>query len=312
MSQPIQGNKATKAPSNATRGFVRTRSSYALKKQNTVVGAIMGMDSMDDGDDAPAMAMISQGPKDPKTKAIITAAIKGNFLFRHLDEYGVDAVIASMLPHPVKKGEAIIKQGDKGDFFYVCQSGQYDVLVDRKVVHTYEVHEKERKFPAFGELALMYAKPRAAGVVAKTDGQLWKMDRNAFRRLQSSARRDVDLTKVMRQESHVPFCATIWLMTLSLQPSHPNALRPCRQVLRKVDIFSSLNYAQLQQLRDEMRTVNFLDGQFVFKQGDDPKEGNQGEAFYVIIRGEAIIIKEDGNTSTEVCDPTELHPSILN
>ena len=32
----------------------------------------------------------------------------------------------------------------------------------------------------------MYAKPRAAGVLAKTDGMLWKMDRSAFRRLQVS------------------------------------------------------------------------------------------------------------------------------
>ena len=67
----------------------------------------------------------------------------------------------------------------------------------------------------------MYAKPRAAGVLAKTDGMLWKMDRSAFRRLQSTGGRnmDIDLTKV----------------------------------LRKVDVFTSLNYAQLQQLRDEMQ-----------------------------------------------------------
>ena len=93
---------------------------------------------------APAAATSSTfAPKDPKTREIIRTAVKSNFLFRHLDDFGVDAVISSMLPHPVKQGDAIIKQGDKGDYFYICQSGKYDVLIDRKVVHTYEVDEKE-------------------------------------------------------------------------------------------------------------------------------------------------------------------------
>ena len=45
----------------------------------------------------------------------------------------------------------------------------------------------------------MYAKPRAAGVVAKTDGMLWKLDRAAFRRLQSGANLEVDVMKVLRK-----------------------------------------------------------------------------------------------------------------
>jgi CRP-like cAMP-binding protein len=34
---------------------------------------------------------------------------------------------------------------------------------------------------AFGELSLMYGKPRAASVIAKTNGRLWSIGRLAFR-----------------------------------------------------------------------------------------------------------------------------------
>ena len=37
--------------------------------------------------------------------------------------------------------------------------------------------------PCFGELALMYSKPRAASVTAMTDGALWEIDRRSFREI---------------------------------------------------------------------------------------------------------------------------------
>lgn len=36
---------------------------------------------------------------------------------------------------------------------------------------------------SFGELALMYNMPRAATIVATTEGTIWGMDRNTFRRI---------------------------------------------------------------------------------------------------------------------------------
>jgi len=44
-------------------------------------------------------------------------------------------------------------------------------------VHTYE-HKG-----SFGELALLYNMPRAATIKAKSDGLLWAMDRQIFRRI---------------------------------------------------------------------------------------------------------------------------------
>ena len=35
----------------------------------------------------------------------------------------------AVLPHSVKQGDAIIKQGDKGDFFYICQARDHTVAL---------------------------------------------------------------------------------------------------------------------------------------------------------------------------------------
>ncbi|KAL1515801.1 hypothetical protein AB1Y20_002417 [Prymnesium parvum] len=231
----------------------------ALRKRGNLTAIISAANDDDESDKPKESKRVSKpkstGPKDPKTRAIIRGALKNSFLFRHLDDSKLDAVISSMVPNPVKRGEVVIKQGDKGEYFYVCQSGNYDVNVDGRVVHTYEVDGKSLERPSFGELALMYAKPRAAGVVAKTDGMLWKMDRLSFRRLHASAGHEIDLTKI----------------------------------LRKMEVFRSLTVAQLQQLRDVMQELSFEDGQLVFKQGDC----SPNSAFYIITKGEAIVFTQD-------------------
>jgi len=68
----------------------------------------------------------------------------------------------------------------------VC-SGKYDILVasdggEPKLVGNYENQG------SFGELALMYNTPRAATIVASTEGVLWALVRTATRVLLSHAR----------------------------------------------------------------------------------------------------------------------------
>ena len=41
--------------------------------------------------------------------------------------------------------------------------------------------QQQTKKPSFGELALMYDKPRSATVVAVADGSLWVLHREAFK-----------------------------------------------------------------------------------------------------------------------------------
>ena len=61
-------------------------------------------------------------------------------------------------------------------------------------MHTYRC--AKNFFPCFGELALMYAKPRAATVKCVEGGVLWGLDRVAFSNVQAHMH-DRDLTRVL-------------------------------------------------------------------------------------------------------------------
>ena len=164
---------------------------------------------------------------------IIRTAVRSNFLFRHLNDAMLRELVLQMVPIHVTAEQAVITQGDKGDFFYVAERGAYDVLVDGVRVHTYVAQPEEGKFPCFGELALLYAKPRAASVVASEEGTLWGLDRRGFRSVQMFST-GVDLTKL----------------------------------LRKMDILSSLPFNSLQLLMNAMQEVSFHGGEHVFRCGD--------------------------------------------
>jgi len=122
-------------------------------------------------------------PKTDEALARIKKATADSFLFASLSENQKKDIYDCMNEIKVKKGQEIIRQGAEGDFFYVIDSGKYDVFKtfdgsreEKKVFHYDEIG-------SFGELALMYNCPRAATVKATTDGVLWAVDRLTFRHI---------------------------------------------------------------------------------------------------------------------------------
>jgi len=205
--------------------------------------------------------------------ARIKAAVRANFLFRHLNDEQLDRATLAMETLEVKAGDVIIKQFDEGDRFYIADFGEYDVEVavpkttpnpdpnlppipiegeyePPKRVFSYD--SRQGSNPCFGELALMYSKPRAATVKAKTDGRLWALERNAFR--------------------------TILMKTPA---------RRLVQLLRKVEVLKPLSRLDLQRMADLMTEEKFADGQAIVKQGEN------GQTFYIISQGQAIVTKSE-------------------
>ena len=108
-------------------------------------------------------------------------SVGSNVLFQHLESDELRDVLDAMFPVNPKGGDVIIQQGDEGDNFYVVGTGDTTVEIeqDGDVNTVAEIG----KGGSFGELALIYGTPRAATIRAKTDCELWAIDRDTYRRI---------------------------------------------------------------------------------------------------------------------------------
>mmetsp|Transcript_35411 Transcript_35411/g.77332 ORF Transcript_35411/g.77332 Transcript_35411/m.77332 type:complete len:1057 (-) Transcript_35411:770-3940(-) len=190
----------------------------------------------EDDSSGPYTIPANQPRKTDQELAYISEAVKANFLFLHLSEQQRRTTFEAMQKTLVAKDEVVIQQGDKGEHFYVIQEGEFDVYVAHEgskaeLVHTYST--KGGTHASFGELSLMYGKPRAATVKARTAGVLWRLDRRAFRGI-----------------------------------LHKKDNRSIIKVLRSVEVLQSLNIGQLQRLADTLTEEVFTPGQYILRQGD--------------------------------------------
>lgn len=116
----------------------------------------------------------------------IRAAIAGNVIMKGLSEEYKEAVIGAMKQVDSKSGEYVIKQGERGDFWYVVEKGALEAY-KKAPDDTSDGHGNKVKSystgSSFGELALMYNQRRAASVMATEDSVLWAVDQDVFKQL---------------------------------------------------------------------------------------------------------------------------------
>lgn len=202
-------------------------------------------------------------PKSDEQRQRLSDAVKHILLFRSLDVELMQEVLDAMFERKVDPGEHVIDQGDDGDNFYVIDEGKYDIFVQvdgqPKLVGNYE----NKGF--FGELALMYNMPRAATIVATSEGSLWALDRNTFRRI-------VLKTAFLKRRAYE-----------SLLESVP--------MLKALDLYERMNVA------DALHSRTYQDGDQIIKQGDS------ADNMYFVEDGEVritMIDKNDPSSGLEV------------
>lgn len=215
--------------------------------------------------------------KNIKEIQILKQTLQKIFLFKHLDNNQIDTIVSQMRKKNVFAGEMVIKQGDPGDKFYIVQEGTYEArlnsntLNDNNNINTIDDISSNKdgstqskvgsilvqtykatidKYPSFGELALLYDKPRAASIIAQTDGILWSIDRKVFRN-----------------------------SLMSKVKNRKNIIR----MFRKVTVLKCVSPEKLQLLADLLEEINFKNDEFIYKKGDPI------DYFYFILNGDCDV-----------------------
>jgi len=157
----------------------------------------------------------------------------------------------------VSTGEAVIRQGDRGDAYYLVRRGTFEVVdegADRD-----EVLRVVGPGGSFGEMALVDNAPRNATVRAMEPGQLYVISRGAFDRLLADRAEVRTIAATLQQIDEL------------------RALRP----------FAHLGSAELADLAARGRWCGVAPGSDVVTQGEE------GDAFYVVQSGRFEVL-EDG------------------
>lgn len=144
-----------------------------------------------------------------------------------------------------------------------CFSGLFHALVasgpgdEPKHIHTYENRG------SFGELALMYNMPRAATIKAHTDGSLWAMDRQTFRRI--------------------------------LLKSAFKKRKMYEALIESVPMLKTLQSYERMNLADALVPRSFQNGDRIIKQGD------AADGMYFVEQGEVVIsVLDDSGKEVEI------------
>ena len=93
----------------------------------------------------------------------------------------MDALIGGLEKRPFRKGEMIIKQGQKGDRFYLMGAGTVGIYRDKLLSRTRIATLGPESF--FGEMALIDDSPRSATVIGDQDGELYALSRDSFQKI---------------------------------------------------------------------------------------------------------------------------------
>jgi len=265
----IVDDELVTATCRPVRRNISLEKSRALEKMKTKYSSLK--DVTDEPDDEIDLDKL-QNEKTAEEKARISEAIRASVIFQNITDNQRDLIYDVMEPMHVKKGQWIIRQGTKGDRFYIVDDGSFEVRIvpeghedvnkdGGNVVHVY-TGSRGKSHPSFGELALLHSAPRAASIIAQTDGSLWALHRAAFKKI-------VNGDKQYKRDGE--------------------------KVLRKISNFNSFTEDDLKDLASYLCEAKYVSGDIIIK------EGEPGDSIFIIRSGgvcECVQTGADGSQIT--------------
>ncbi len=180
-------------------------------------------------------------------------------------------------------GAEVIRQGDPGDRFYMIASGTADVSVDGRPVATLGPGD------SFGEIALLHDVPRLITVTAREDLDLVVVDRAEFLDALSSDPGAVGpVGGIAGARAATP---PVEDQLVELDRDVALGGRSLTQLLAAQPPLATIGADELRALANSARVVAAPDGALVIREGD------YGEAYYVILDGAAQVLRGENPVS---------------
>ncbi len=182
-------------------------------------------------------------------------------LFATMDEAEIDLLLSRLRAEHCSPGQAIIRQGERGDRFHIIKRGHVEVTV-RNERGVSEVVNQLARGDYFGELALLRDSPRNATCQATVPTEVLSLSRQDFDRLVKA--RFALREKVDRSIARA-------------------------DLLRRIPLFTELDALQIQLIAAQLREETHEPGAAIIRQGE------LGETFYVIESGRVqVSVVQDG------------------
>lgn len=224
----VQGDGALKMPSMLSSDIKRSlSSSTGMKRRPPIFSSRVKPDE--------ELPIIVCNFKTDEDRQKISSTIENLLVFRNIDAEQLREVVDHMYEKPVIAGDLIIEQDEPGDYFYIIKEGTfyiYAIEVDGVCTRT-DVLDNSGYF---GETALMYRIHRSFTVQAQTNGILWVIDRNTFKKILLKS-------EIAKRELYESF-------------------------IQKVPMFSSLTRNELIDLTDALVPKKYEAGESVYRACD--------------------------------------------
>ena len=199
--------------------------------------------------------------KSEDQKLRIFKKLNQNFMFSRLEQSEKDVIVLAMQSINVKKDEVVIKEGDEGNELYVVDSGSLNCTKLNKETNEEMFLKTYQPGEAFGELALLYNAPRAASITANEDCTLFTLDRESFNHIVKDA-------AIKQRKKYYDF-------------------------ISNVEILQSLDDYEKNKICDCLQVQTFSGGSHIIHEGDS------GNTFYFVIKGECIATKRNKDLQTD-------------
>lgn len=102
-------------------------------------------------------------------------------IFHKIPPANIQSMFQRIQSIPVQKNEVIIKQGDKGDYYYIIKAGDCRVMQNSEETGNKEIKIADLEAgKGFGEDALISDVPRNATIIMNSDGVLMRLAKDDF------------------------------------------------------------------------------------------------------------------------------------